>query len=680
MRPYLLNFATCSIFVASLVPQISWSQSLQKTTRIVVADVKGQPIAQANVTARIITAGDEPTDNETTLETNENGRVLVQLPSSPLSYLGITVGKEHYVPMRARFSDASGVIDAPREHAFELERGTNMVGLVANSQGHPIADAKVALHFIGLKDSDKTQRNQRHFWDYFKVTDAQGKWTSNEVPSDFHTLHLTITHPDYLEFSDTIQVTAGSPKRAIISKLGDGIRVEGVVKSPAGEPVHDAFVSLGGNRSTSTGFLTTKSDDRGRFVFPHVEEGENVVTVISDSWSPELKVVLVEPRMPVVDVTLEPPSRLVIRVVGTTGEPIPSVWIAPEAWRNYGSLSSDFGLPRETDNFGMWIWDAAPKDAVTFSVLKTGMMAIRNITLSAADEPNVLTMLSPFQISGSVRDEETRQPITSFQIVRGQKQGARTTWSQNSARAFTQGEFLTSFSEPSEGYVVRVEANGYKPATSRLVKAEEGSVHLEFELRRGQGLHGVVVSPDSKNAEGAVVIVGTPRERITIRNGLDIGSRDNTQSRTGGDGRFRIANVPETDYSIVVVHPTGFAILSMEELEDTRSIQLMEWGTISGTFRDVEGGRENQYVSALVNIENENTTIEFSYSGKTDRRGSFSFKNVIPGKAKVQALREVSRNANGTTVLVQDSDVAAIDVLSGNTSSVQLTATSKSKD
>ena len=69
-------------------------------------------------------------------------------------------------------------------------------------------------------------------------------------------------------------------------------------------------------------------------------------------------------------------------------------------------------------------------------------------------------------------------------------------------------EFDITF--PRAGHAVRVEAEGYLPSESRIFKDDESNVSLEFKLKRGTDLAGVVRTPDGKPLAGAEVILVLP--------------------------------------------------------------------------------------------------------------------------------------------------------------------------
>src|SRR5262249_17910762 len=158
------------------------------------------------------------------------------------------------------------------------------------------------------------------------------------------------------------------------------------------------------------------------------------------------------------------------KVVDQDGKPIKGAWIAPDTWRNCRTLV-DLGLPRVTNAEGTWTWTYAPNDVLRCDILKDGYMDVRNENLTARDEPYVFTLHRALVVTGRVLDAETKAPIEKFNVITGiafnQQQ---ISWQRREIGEGKGGNYRARFSYPYPGLLVRIEADGYKPAESRQFK------------------------------------------------------------------------------------------------------------------------------------------------------------------------------------------------------------------
>lgn len=643
----------------------------QETLKIVVSDEQGQLIKNAEINVRFVTAEDSPVDQSVSLLTDSYGEAIASLPNTPLSMFEAEVSLNGFVPLKTRWSGSTSPIQFPIEHSFRLETGTKMAGIVLSPSNRPVANAKVHLHYIGTLDTDRTRTNSRNFWNYYRTTDSNGKWVSQEVPSDFYELHYKIEHPDFLELAGTLKVKSGEQRRTLVSKLEEGIEVRGVVISHAGAPAAGSVVMLGGERYANSGFLTTKAGIDGSFMFPHVAEGRCVLTAISDESAPTLKELTVGVATGEIRLELERPNRLAVKVIDSHGKLVPGVQISPEMWRGFHTLSNDHGLPKYTDDGGLWIWSAAPNDEILFSILKPGMMTLRDVNLAASEETHTIQMRRHLKVTGIVKDAITDQPVSSFQVIRGSRNATgNKVWFQQSARKFSDGMFDATFSEDHSDYFIRIDAAGYESASSRPIRADEESVKLDFRLKTGNGPEGVVLSPAGNLVADAIVVIGTREQGVQVNDGLNVTSRSNSQTRTEADGQFRLSSLGGGDYCVVVLHSLGAAVVSKLELQTNPRIELRPWAKISGAVRKPDGSIDQRHLSSVVRSSVSGVDVVFSYNTEADLRGHFVFQHVFPGTASLQSFRVDQARANGDSAIA--SERAEIEVVSGMTATVSL--------
>jgi beta-lactamase regulating signal transducer with metallopeptidase domain/uncharacterized protein YjbI with pentapeptide repeats len=198
-----------------------------KEMSVKVVDAEGKPLEGAwifrNLTFNDPEAKRSRIENET-YYADKNGEATIQLKGEPLN-LNVWVKKESHVPLVTSWRDVAteGNEPIPASFEFRMTRGTKISGIVTDVAGIPIAGAKIEVEDASLyrdsadppKDSPKViKRPGRSNWLAFGtagvLTDAEGKWSLDNVPTDAellanknqwtegHTpLRLRFSHPDY---------------------------------------------------------------------------------------------------------------------------------------------------------------------------------------------------------------------------------------------------------------------------------------------------------------------------------------------------------------------------------------------------------------------------------------------------------------------------------------------------
>jgi outer membrane lipoprotein-sorting protein len=172
-----------------------------KTMTVTVVGPDDKPIAGVNIrdgiwfkkkTAK--TNGDHVCDAQ--------GQTVIELPDQ-LDILRLFTSCDGYVPQFVHWEELDE--NPPDAYTIKLSKGTTIGGFVKDDAGHPIAGAKVEVMMV--QDSRKTQKRTCHTqWlaegDDARITDAEGRWTLNNVPEGDVKLLLKISHPDYLGDND----------------------------------------------------------------------------------------------------------------------------------------------------------------------------------------------------------------------------------------------------------------------------------------------------------------------------------------------------------------------------------------------------------------------------------------------------------------------------------------------
>ena len=134
--------------------------------------------------------------------------------------------------------------------------------------------------------------------------------------------------------------------------------------------------------------------------------------------------------------------------------------------------------------------------SILFCLLSLGLIVALQRRSPADDERNVT-------ITGKVIDRETKQPIKSFRVVPGVLgAGLNVAWDFSASVLGLEGHYRVPCKFDRVAYVLRIEADGYEPATSREFLRSEENPTFDFELSKGSDVDGIVAMPDGRPAAG----------------------------------------------------------------------------------------------------------------------------------------------------------------------------------
>jgi RNA polymerase sigma-70 factor (ECF subfamily) len=151
-----------------------------------------------------------------------------------------------------------------------------------------------------------------------------------------------------------------------------------------------------------------------------------------------------------------------------------------------------------------------------------------------------------------------------------------------------------SVSARAEGFVAAL----LEPLRGASGSGASGSVHLDFVLAQpGTGLRGIVLDPEGRPVADALVAVGDPSgyaEKDREVEGLYREARGMRVERSGADGRFFAAGVPQGFGIAVAVQADGYPIAVANVPGDNRAtsfveIRLAPPSVLSGVVRTAAG-------------------------------------------------------------------------------------------
>jgi beta-lactamase regulating signal transducer with metallopeptidase domain len=434
--------------------------------------------------------------------TDNAGRLRFEYPSIGKPSLNIELRKNGYVPLRRYWGDSEDSMPVVDDLTMKLRRGTTMGGIVVYAQDQPVEGVTVVMT-VNKYGPDQRPQNPTGHEIYYEVpsrTGPDGRWRTDSVPPGAELVHLQLIHPDFVSDGST---TRGArprlPKVAALRNQTDrqvltkGVKISGRVLDDKGTPIAGARVVESTQGLTFLRYVRNAiTDAEGRFYF-HVGRGGPVsLTVQVKGYEPKTRVVLPDPDTPPVEFRLPPGKKLRARVVDPKGKPIAAACVIIPSHRG---VHKGIFFREWTDAQGHFEWESAPAEPVGYAIGADGYVWVEPIALTAGEKEEVVVLKPALDIRLRVIDAETGKPIETFGIQTGtanpDSPGFR--WAPPTSGEF-HGEYRTSLEAEKGPYQIRVIANGYTQAQTRVFSGEERKVTETIALVRQP-------QPPRKNAD-----------------------------------------------------------------------------------------------------------------------------------------------------------------------------------
>jgi thiol-disulfide isomerase/thioredoxin len=245
--------------------------------------------------------------------------------------------------------------------------------------------------------------------------------------------------------------------------------------------------------------------------------------------------------------------------------------------------------------------------------------------------------------TGRVLDAETGQPLPSFRLTKGALDRDRRSfdWDDKSRQLLTGGAFSVDLTKERLPPAVLIEAEGYLPQCSGPIRALE--TNLTFQLKKGGGPAGVVLTPEGVPAAGRTVYFSRLNDLVLLE-GTNLTPKavfsPTRSTNTDQAGRFSF----EADldaFSVLVADEAGFAEVRVEDLRASPQVRLQPWARLEGTLKIGSQPGANQTIRLA------DAFAEYAYyprpmppwsisaAATTDAQGRFVFPRVPPVDVKV---------------------------------------------
>jgi hypothetical protein len=648
---------------------------------IVAADT-GNPVPNVPIEYRA-TEGKRWVDKS--LQSSRAGGALV--PFTPnTTELRLTTRTEAFADTRLFWQTKDGSA-IPTEYTLRLKRGAPIGGKVINSRGELVPGAVVDFN-LPLPDPELSQKTESHEIESVHIIAEDGTWQTSRIPESLlRRMHASASHPDYAGSDTPIHPTPSATidlflKAKHVFTLRDGITVRGIVVNKQDEPIPNAKILVGGLHFLGSKEEVTGAD--GRFEVRGAPPGKTTVTASASGYGASTVAVDSPPREEGYQIVLEPGRLLKLRVVNLKGEPIPKAY----AWlktidngiqnpTNAPLVQAEF--EGRTDADGRVTWDQAPADELTFDFAANGYMRRVEVKTPADGVEHTITLLSALKIIGDVRDATSGGAVPKFRVVAGwpssfippgQKQQIHWSTIDRHWLHSSNGHFEWALEEPivfgvdTNRYIFKVEADGYKPFTTRIINEDEGEVHLDIPLQRGDSTMLTILAPDGRPAPD--VDVAFPQPHTFLR----LGARG--FDRNGGgdqivlsDSKGQVTLPGDEPAKIIAAGPPGFAMINPADLPADGTIRLQPWARVEGKIS--RRGKPLAGWKLHIGTESGSEPVTLM-AGDTvsDDDGTFTINYAPPGHFKLVHLARTDETTAYTHVPIRDLDIAPGQTANGD--------------
>ena len=496
-------------------------------------------------------------------------------------------------------------------------------------------------------------------------TDSSGRLSLDNAPAkeagdDPRIFLVKLDHPDYSGDVVWGGMQSAQGVRTKDLRSGDarftmsrGSRVEGLVSDLEGNPITEGWVVWHDEPYFTDGVWESELDGRGAFKTPQLSPGEHPVTIIAPGYAAQRRLVTVGQGGASQNFRLQPGKRIEIRVVDSAGDPVPKAsvyletssnsgtWNDSNALHSQGSPGIDYGVPRRANESGVFIWDWAPEEPVTYRVGAKGY-AGKTVALVPKSEPHVITLADARVAFGRVTDASTGESIKKFEampVIVFRPDFFSTRYAD--VKLGVDGRYelpLTGSGAPDVRYRVRFEAEGYRSVVSEeSYGPQDGRVKLDIRLEPAAARQGRVVDIDGLPVADAAILEGTPTWVPMIYNGKP-NSYGERVVRTSSDGRFRL-NATTEPVRVRVLHEKGIAERVLEPADESLGdMALQPWAKVSGRLlQDGQPmGDQSVYFDRLVPRGLGDARFQGNSQTVTAADGTFSFERVPPGNGSMR--------------------------------------------
>lgn len=458
------------------------------------------------------------------------------------------------------------------------------------------------------------------------TTDANGSFVLDGIAPG--KLPITVTHPDYAEARQAVEVQEGYSTAEI--RMTTGAAIGGLVVTDGGQAASGADVVLqtagetGFGRFLAAAGSSAVTDASGRFRFEHLSAGRySLVASLRSRTSAPLAVVLAEGQVQD-DALLQITTGATLRGV-VTG--------IPDSWKN-GMTVTAIGAgawsgSTRTGADGRFQFTGVPPGTVTLRGTAGDFAGSSRSVMKQVEMPEGQPVVEAelvfdpgYVLSGRVT--RTGQPLPNVTVVVNLIGGGGR---QASSRTDEGGFYrMEGLAEGTYNVFAMAGLLGGSSRSQQVGLTGDQTVDIEFPSAK---LSGTVIDAESKAPLQDAVVTATPNDPVSAA----AGGRQARSATTDSKGTFRITDLDPAGY-IVNVRKVDYLI-------DKRDVTAAEEGTDALVFELTRGegigvvGRDGVYGVPLrglmVRVLDAARTPVFTGTISLDGRGRGDIPSLKPG-------------------------------------------------
>ncbi len=615
--------------------------------------VVSSPAAELEVSV-VSAANQESLTNATvTVEWEPDGRRTIGPKASPFRFddlpvsvspLRITATSPGWAPLESVIQGSETAV------TLALSAAQTLGGWVVDAAEQPLPGVEVFLNFPRKLGGPRVPIERHPL-----VTGTDGRWQADWVPAEVTLVRVQFRHADFETSGDLAlpleQLRDGSA-RTVLHPLA---RLEGIVLSPTGVPVPDADVFYG-EEYMLWGIeenQKTRTDAEGRFRFVGLPMKPTALGAYTPTYAPVAQLIDLKPGLAPVTLRLAQPHTLTARVVDQEGQGLAGVQLR---WDEAGQLRYP-GWTGVTDSAGRFQITNCIAGEITVDLTKEGFLRMSARLKPEASE-HTLVLPPVLQFAGTVVEEESGRPVTTFQVIPGlflqgiPGEAGKFRGNEYDVRRFENGTFALTLEAPAIGGVppplrhgLRIVAEGFQAET--LGPFAAGNDHLEVRLKPLTRRTLRILRPDDQPAAGAELQLGERFYGLSTTNGRFVprmesfGQRDQFRGTSNERGEIVLDEYPEPRLGLIV-HESGFQLLPAT-MTFSESVRLEPWGVLEGTLSLRGQPLAHQSVALLLRYlplpYGTNVMWHPNPLGNqrcvTDAEGRFRFDRVPPGDLSI---------------------------------------------
>ena len=483
------------------------------------------------------------------------------------------------------------------------------------------------------------------------TTDTRGRWQV-ALPADVHEVDIHLDHPDYISDESYRREKPSVPRLrdgTSIMVMKKGLEVRGIVRSSDGKPIENALILPHGRYATTAAgaaiedSTTARTAADGSFILTGVEPGPRELTVTAVEFGAESVPIDVKADMAPIEVTMRPGGTFQGQVLDEDGQPIEGAGVYTRIWEM--RRRHIVNLTTRTNVEGHFrIADAPLEGSLEFYIGKRGFLSPNYKVYFPREEPYKITLYRPPVISGTVLDDKTGEPITSFEVTNGilwpnsskiYWLGSQAVHSKQGTFRRTIGRFVIGQSLPS--CAVRIMAKGYVPGVTPLVQVGEKPEPFVMRLHKGEPWIGFVNDSAGKPVLNANVAWIGPDHRAFVKNGRLQPQYEGSPEwivQTNTSGHFELPP-SRTEGWILALHETGYGWWHSSRFVRNSTVRLTAWAQIEGVVR-IPGANNHTIQLKVEPVEDTEQTVAipirwfFTETSHIDGRFAFDYVPSIP--------------------------------------------------